>query len=61
MSEDGGTLLISHVGLAHQGLYVCQGSSRAGGAQVQVWVSVQGEHRAWGRPALCPMHKGGHG
>ncbi|XP_040387830.1 hemicentin-2 isoform X3 [Cygnus olor] len=41
VSEDGGTLLISHVGLAHQGLYVCQGSSRAGGAQVQVWVSVQ--------------------
>ncbi|XP_050570610.1 hemicentin-2 [Cygnus atratus] len=41
VSEDGGTLLISHVGLAHQGLYACQGSSRAGGAQVQVWVSVQ--------------------
>ncbi|KAM9176553.1 hemicentin-2 [Mergus octosetaceus] len=41
VSEDGGTLLISHVGLTHQGLYVCQGSSQAGGAQVQVWLSVQ--------------------
>nr|XP_047909504.1 hemicentin-2 [Anser cygnoides] len=41
VSEDSGTLLISHVGLAHQGLYVCQGSSRAGAAQVQVWVLVQ--------------------
>ncbi|XP_068513036.1 hemicentin-2 isoform X2 [Anas acuta] len=41
VSEDSGTLLIARVGLAHQGLYICQGSSRAGGAQVQLWVLVQ--------------------
>lgn len=62
VSEDSGTLLIARVGLAHQGLYICQGSSRAGGAQVQVWVLVQGERSStWGRPALHPTHQGGHG
>lgn len=62
VSEDSGTLLIARVGLAHQGLYICQGSSRAGGAQVQVWVLVQGERSStWGRPALRPTHQGGHG
>ncbi|NXL95018.1 HMCN2 protein, partial [Alectura lathami] len=41
VSEDGGTLLIAHVRLSHQGLYICQGSSWAGGAQAEVWVLVQ--------------------
>lgn len=44
VSEDGGTLLIAHVGLGHKGLYVCQGSNWAGVAQAEVQVSVQGEH-----------------
>lgn len=43
VSEDGGTLLITRVGLSHEGLYICQGSSRAGVAQAEVQVSVQGE------------------
>ncbi|NXV76025.1 HMCN2 protein, partial [Atlantisia rogersi] len=41
VSEDGGTLLIVRVGLSHEGLYVCQGSSWAGLAQAEVQVSVQ--------------------
>ncbi|XP_068012089.1 LOW QUALITY PROTEIN: hemicentin-2 [Melanerpes formicivorus] len=41
VSEDGGTLLIARVGLAHQGLYVCQGSNWAGLAQAEVQLSVQ--------------------
>ncbi|NXI64310.1 HMCN2 protein, partial [Anseranas semipalmata] len=41
VSEDGSTLLIARVGLGHQGLYVCQGSSRAGGAQAEVQIRVQ--------------------
>ncbi|KAM6237533.1 hemicentin-2 [Spheniscus humboldti] len=41
VSEDGGTLLITHVGLSHEGLYICQGSSWAGVAQAEVQVSVQ--------------------
>ncbi|KAM6193100.1 hemicentin-2 [Sarcoramphus papa] len=41
VSEDGGTLLITRVGLSHEGLYICQGSSRAGVAQAEVQVSVQ--------------------
>ncbi|XP_065504896.1 hemicentin-2 isoform X1 [Caloenas nicobarica] len=41
VSKDGRTLLITHIGLGHQGLYVCQGSSRAGVAQAEVQVSVQ--------------------
>ncbi|KAK2535167.1 Hmcn2 [Columba livia] len=43
VSRDGRTLLITHVGLGHQGLYVCQGSSSAGVAQAEVQVSVQGK------------------
>ncbi|XP_074702115.1 hemicentin-2-like [Strix aluco] len=41
VSEDGGTLLITRVGLSHEGLYVCQGSNHAGVAQAEVQVSVQ--------------------
>ncbi|XP_042642365.1 hemicentin-2 [Tyto alba] len=41
VSEDGGTLLITRVGLSHEGLYVCQGRSQAGVAQAEVQVSVQ--------------------
>ncbi|XP_049688139.1 hemicentin-2 [Accipiter gentilis] len=41
VSEDGGTLLITRVGLSHEGVYICQGSSRAGVAQAEVQVSVQ--------------------
>ncbi|XP_059684707.1 hemicentin-2 [Gavia stellata] len=41
VSEDGGTLLIARVGLAHEGLYICQGSNWAGVAQAEVQVSVQ--------------------
>ncbi|NXT17234.1 HMCN2 protein, partial [Syrrhaptes paradoxus] len=41
VSKDGGTLLIARVGLVHEGLYVCQGSSQAGVAQAEVQVSVQ--------------------
>ncbi|NXT87983.1 HMCN2 protein, partial [Anhinga rufa] len=41
VSEDGGTLLITRVGLSHEGLYICQGSSQAGAAQAEVQVSVQ--------------------
>ncbi|XP_030317358.1 hemicentin-2 [Calypte anna] len=41
VSEDGGTLLITRVGLGHEGLYICQGSNRAGLAQAEVQVSVQ--------------------
>ncbi|XP_029816435.1 hemicentin-2 [Manacus vitellinus] len=40
VSEDGGTLLITRVGLGHEGLYVCQGSNRAGVAQAEVQVLV---------------------
>ncbi|NXL43420.1 HMCN2 protein, partial [Podilymbus podiceps] len=40
-SEDGGTLLITRVGLSHEGLYVCQGRSQAGVARAEVQVSVQ--------------------
>ncbi|XP_041262809.1 hemicentin-2 isoform X2 [Onychostruthus taczanowskii] len=40
VSEDGGTLLVTRVGLGHQGLYICQGSNRAGLAQAEVQVSV---------------------
>ncbi|NXA02061.1 HMCN2 protein, partial [Nesospiza acunhae] len=40
MSEDGGTLLLTRVGLGHRGLYVCQGSTWAGLAQAEVQVSV---------------------
>ncbi|XP_039417870.1 hemicentin-2 [Corvus cornix cornix] len=40
VSEDGGTLLVTRVGLGHEGLYVCQGSSWAGLAQAEVQVSV---------------------
>ncbi|XP_061867610.1 hemicentin-2 [Colius striatus] len=41
VSEDGGTLLITRLGLGHGGLYICQGRSWAGLAQAEVWVSVQ--------------------
>ncbi|NXC88418.1 HMCN1 protein, partial [Cercotrichas coryphoeus] len=41
LSEDGGTLLVTRVGLGHQGLYICQGSNWAGLAQAEVQVSVQ--------------------
>ncbi|NXY79813.1 HMCN2 protein, partial [Glareola pratincola] len=41
VSEDGGTLLITRVGLGHEGLYVCQGSNWAGVAQAEVQVLVQ--------------------
>ncbi|KAK4811635.1 hypothetical protein QYF61_022728 [Mycteria americana] len=41
VSKDGGTLLITRVGLSHEGLYICQGSSLAGVAQAEVQVSVQ--------------------
>ncbi|NWS89802.1 HMCN2 protein, partial [Toxostoma redivivum] len=40
LSEDGGTLLLTRVGLGHQGLYTCQGSNWAGLAQAEVQVSV---------------------
>ncbi|XP_071430396.1 hemicentin-2 [Pithys albifrons albifrons] len=40
VSEDGGTLLITHVGLGHEGLYICQGSNWAGMAQAEVQVLV---------------------
>ncbi|XP_039576204.1 hemicentin-2 [Passer montanus] len=40
VSEDGGTLLVTRVGLGHQGLYICQGSNRAGLARAEVQVSV---------------------
>ncbi|XP_010176901.1 PREDICTED: hemicentin-2, partial [Mesitornis unicolor] len=41
VSEDSGTLLIARVGLIHEGLYICQGSSWAGVVQAEVRVSVQ--------------------
>ncbi|XP_068771088.1 hemicentin-2 [Struthio camelus] len=41
VSEDGRTLLIPHVRLNDEGLYICQGSNEAGGAQAEVQVSVQ--------------------
>ncbi|NXV49393.1 HMCN2 protein, partial [Uria aalge] len=41
VSEDGRTLLIAHVGLDHEGLYICQGSNWAGVAQAEVQVLVQ--------------------
>ncbi|NXJ61810.1 HMCN2 protein, partial [Rostratula benghalensis] len=41
VSEDGGTLLITHVGLGHEGLYICQGSNWAGMAQAEVQLLVQ--------------------
>ncbi|NXE71877.1 HMCN2 protein, partial [Calcarius ornatus] len=40
VSQDGGTLLLTRVGLGHQGLYICQGSTWAGLAQAEVQVSV---------------------
>ncbi|NXU40299.1 HMCN2 protein, partial [Drymodes brunneopygia] len=40
VAEDGGTLLITRVGLGHEGLYICQGSNWAGMAQAEVQVSV---------------------
>ncbi|KAK2535403.1 Hmcn2 [Columba guinea] len=52
VSRDGRTLLITHVGLGHQGLYVCQGSSSAGVAQAEVQVSVQALPRIQGSKAL---------
>ncbi|KAM9594340.1 hemicentin-2 isoform 4-T4 [Morphnus guianensis] len=55
VSEDGGTLLITRVGLSHEGVYICQGSSRAGVAQAEVQVSVQ-VRWTWPfwRTARCP-------
>ncbi|KAM8995979.1 hemicentin-2 isoform 2-T2 [Ara ararauna] len=41
VSEDGGTLLITRVGLDHEGLYICQGSNQAGVAEAEVQVLVQ--------------------
>ncbi|XP_014111826.1 PREDICTED: hemicentin-2 [Pseudopodoces humilis] len=40
VSKDGGTLLVTRVGLGHEGLYICQGSNWAGLAQAEVHVSV---------------------
>ncbi|NXR76749.1 HMCN2 protein, partial [Pycnonotus jocosus] len=40
VSQDGGTLLVTPVELGHEGLYICQGSNRAGLAQAEVQVSV---------------------
>ncbi|XP_051663785.1 hemicentin-2 [Manacus candei] len=40
VSEDDGTLLITRVGLGHEGLYACQGSNGAGVAQAEVQVLV---------------------
>lgn len=53
VSEDGGTLLLTRVGLGHQGLYVCQGSTWAGLAQAEVQLSVHGECSVWGEGG-CP-------
>ncbi|OWK59760.1 Hemicentin-2 [Lonchura striata] len=53
VSEDGGTLLLTRVGLGHQGLYICQGSSWAGLAQAEVQVSVHGERSAGVRALPC--------
>lgn len=47
VSQDGGTLLITPVGLGHEGLYICQGSNWAGLAQAEVQVSVHGECSIW--------------
>lgn len=55
VSEDGGTLLVTRVGLGHEGLYVCQGSSWAGLAQAEVQVSVHGESSIWGETCY-PSH-----
>lgn len=55
VSEDGGTLLVTRVGLGHQGLYICQGSSWAGLAQAEVQVSVHGERSAGVRWAIHPV------
>ncbi|XP_010226739.1 PREDICTED: hemicentin-2-like, partial [Tinamus guttatus] len=41
VSEDGRTLVIPRAGRSDEGLYICQGSSEAGGAQTEVWVLVQ--------------------
>lgn len=60
VSEDGGTLLITHVGLSHEGLYICQGSSWAGVAQAEVQVSVQGECSIWGETCYLSTCQGGH-
>lgn len=54
VSEDGGTLLIARVGLAHEGLYVCQGSNWAGLGQAEVQVSVQGECSTWSEVPSAP-------
>ncbi|XP_063265782.1 hemicentin-2 isoform X3 [Prinia subflava] len=40
VSQDDGTLLVTRVGLGHEGLYICQGSNWAGLAQAEVQVSV---------------------
>lgn len=58
VSEDGGTLLVTRVGLGHEGLYVCQGSSWAGLAQAEVQVSVHGESSIWGETCY-PSHVSG--
>lgn len=58
VSEDGGTLLITRVGLDHEGLYICQGSSQAGVAEAEVQVLVQGEHSIWGETHY-PSHVSG--
>ena len=57
-SEDGETLLITHVGLRHEGLYICRGSNWAGVAQAEVQVSVQGEYSIWGK-SCYPSHVSG--
>lgn len=48
VSQDGGTLLVTRVGLGHEGLYVCQGSNWAGLAQAEMQVTVYGECSIWG-------------
>ncbi|NXM66860.1 HMCN2 protein, partial [Serilophus lunatus] len=40
VSKDDGTLLFTRVGLAHEGLYICQGSNWVGVAQAEVQISV---------------------
>ncbi|XP_062361457.1 hemicentin-2 [Cinclus cinclus] len=40
VSKDTGTLLVTRVGLGHQGLYICQARNWAGLAQAEVQVSV---------------------
>ncbi|NXR37520.1 HMCN2 protein, partial [Zosterops hypoxanthus] len=40
VSQDSGILLVTQVGLGHEGLYVCQGSNWAGLAQAEMQVTV---------------------